>query len=132
MAKIKTVGTVGEFMANKHRSKATIKSGMLLPLAVAPFAQVTKASAHTEVAVPAMATDQMYDKMVDAFDPLIVLVQAMAYPIATVVVLGGAIMVMINQKEKGYSLMMNAGLGYVLITLTPMILNILVEAMKGL
>jgi|GEM_PF-2221301 len=100
-----------------------------LPLAMAPFTKVQTASAH-EV-VTAAATSDMYDKMVTAFDPLIVLVQSLAYPIATVVVLGGAIMVMIGQKEKGYSLMMSAGLGYVLVNMTPMILNILVDAMKA-
>lgn len=100
-----------------------------LPLAMAPFAKIQNASAHEVVTVTANA--DMYDKMVTAFDPLIILVQSLAYPIATVVVLGGAIMVMIGQKEKGYSLMMSAGLGYVLVNMTPMILNILVDAMKA-
>lgn len=58
------------------------------------------------------------------------LTQALATPIAMVVVLGGAIMVMINQKEKGFSMMQTAGLGYVLVQMTPLVLNILVDAMK--
>lgn len=101
----------------------------MLPLAFTPLTQATPASAHE--AVTAMAQGQMYDKMIIAFNPLIDLIQALAYPIAMVVVLGGAIMVMINQKEKGYSMMMGAGLGYVLVNMTPMILNILVDAMKS-
>ena len=98
----------------------------MLPLAFAPIAKPVSAQTVTVA-----AQGQMYDKMIVAFNPLIDLIQALAYPIAMVVVLGGAIMVMINQKEKGYSLMMGAGLGYVLINMTPMVLNILVDAMKN-
>ncbi|MEK5065878.1 hypothetical protein [Cytobacillus sp. FSL R5-0596] len=98
----------------------------MLPLAFAPIAKPVSAETVTVA-----AQGQMYDKMIDAFSPLIDLIQALAYPIAMVVVLGGAIMVMINQKEKGYSMMMGAGLGYVLVNMTPMVLNILVDAMKS-
>ncbi len=98
----------------------------MLPLAFAPIAKPVSAETITVA-----AQGQMYDKMIVAFNPLIDLIQALAYPIAMVVVLGGAIMVMINQKEKGYSLMMGAGLGYVLVNMTPMVLNILVDAMKS-
>lgn len=98
----------------------------MLPLAFAPIAKPVSAQTVTVA-----AQGQMYDKMIVAFNPLIDLIQALAYPIAMVVVLGGAIMVMINQKEKGYSLMMGAGLGYVLVNMTPMVLNILVDAMKS-
>lgn len=104
----------------------------LLPLAVAPLFKVTKAAAAGTDAVMVLApTDAMYDKMLHAFDPLIMLVQSLAYPVAMVVILGGAIMVMINQKEKGFGMMQTAGLGYVLVQMTPMVLNILVQAMKA-
>lgn len=147
--KVQTVGTISEFMNRgrekeelheseltafeKAKSSAGIIGGLsLLPL-VAPMTEpkVALAASTTYDAIPVMATDAMYEKMVTAFDPLIVLVQSLAYPIATVVVLGGAIMVMVGMKEKGYSLMMSAGLGYVLVNMTPMVLNILVEAMKA-
>lgn len=103
-----------------------------LPLIFAPIVNAQTASAHgLDNAVTVAAQADMYDKMVNAFDPLIILVQSLAYPIATVVVLGGAIMVMIGMKEKGYSLMMSAGLGYILVNMTTMILNILVDAMRA-
>jgi hypothetical protein len=109
----------------------TLASISLLPLAIGSVTKAIPASAATYEAVSVTANAEMYDRMVRAFDPLIVLVQALAYPIATVVVLGGGIMVMIGMKEKGYSLMMGAGLGYVLVNMTPMVLNILVDAMKA-
>jgi hypothetical protein len=109
----------------------TVATISLLPLAVGSFSKVIPASAATYEAVSVTANAEMYDRMVTAFDPLIILVQALAYPIATVVVLAGGLMVMIGMKEKGYSLMMGAGLGYVLVNMTPMVLNILVDAMKS-
>lgn len=142
-SKIQSVGTISEFMNREketlheseiiayEKTKPSIIAALsMLPLAVSTNVNIASASTHTNT-LAVTANAQMYDKMVQAFDPLIVLVQALAYPIATVVVLAGGLMVMIGMKEKGYSLMMGAGLGYVLVNMTPMVLNILVEAMKA-
>jgi hypothetical protein len=108
-------------------------TGVLIPLAIAPFLKVKAVLAAEAVPVTAaVTTGAMYDKMLHAFDPLITLVQALAYPVAMVVVLGGALFIMIGNKEKGFSMMQGAGLGYVLVQMTPMVLNILVEAMRAL
>ncbi len=80
-------------------------------------------------AVPASAA--LSNKLMTAFSPLIDLVQSLAYPVAMVVVLGGAIMVMVGMKEKGYSMLMSAGLGIILVNIAPMVLNILITAMKS-
>jgi 2-keto-3-deoxy-galactonokinase len=136
------VYSIKEFMTRKNEDvlalsekekKVFFESGVLIPLAVAPFLKVKSAmAATTAVTVTAAASNAaLYDKMLHAFDPLITLIQALSYPVAMVVVLGGAIMIMINQKEKGFSLMQGAGLGYVLVQMAPMVLNILVEAMKA-
>ena len=55
----------------------------------------------------------------------------MAYPVAMVVVLGGAIFVMIGNSEKGFSMMQKAGLGYLIVMIAPMILDVLVDAVDG-
>lgn len=132
------VYSIKEFMTRKtevieltaKEKKAFLETGVLVPLAVAPFLKVKAAFAAE--AVPAAATSAMYGKMVHAFDPLVSLIQALAYPVAMVVVLGGALFIMIGNKEKGFSMMQGAGLGYVLVQMTPLVLNILVEAMKSL
>jgi hypothetical protein len=127
--------SIKEFM-NREKpysvTKNTIKFGAALPLAVLPMSTIT-AHASTYEAVPAvaMSTDQIYDKILTAFEPITTLIQALAYPVAGVVVLFGAIMVLISQKEKGFALMSNAGLGVILVNLMPMLLNILVDIMKG-
>lgn len=100
----------------------------MLPLAFSPI-KAKPVSAHevvTTVAVPDMS-----EKIMIAFEPLIDLVQVLAYPVAMVVALGGVIMVMIRNPEKGYSMMMSAGLGIILINIVPMVLDILIEVMKS-
>lgn len=133
------VYSIKVFMARKNQPeeltqkelKAFRETGILIPLAIAPLFKVKSALAAEAVPVNAAAvTGAMYDKMLHAFDPLITLVQALAYPVAMVVVLGGALFIMIGNREKGFSMMSGAGLGYVLVQMTPLVLNILVEAMK--
>lgn len=131
--------TIKEFMNGCQRESKEVnarklsKAG-LLPLAALPFTHIKHTFAADGVgsALPAMAsTGDIYVKMVHAFDPLVNIIQALAYPVAMIVVLGGALFIMIGNKEKGFSMMQGAGLGYVLVQLTPMVLNILVSAMKS-
>jgi hypothetical protein len=132
--------SIKEFMQGKesyNRSKQTALFGGLLPLSVAPLLGVPQASAATYDAVQAvpavsMTSDQIYDKMLTAFEPVTTLIQALAYPVASIVVLVGAIMVMINRKDKGFDMMSSAALGIILVNLLPMLLNMLVEIMKGI
>jgi hypothetical protein len=127
--------SIKEFMnRDKEYSKAknVIKFGAALPLSILPLTTFTAQAAGPEASpVINMTSDQIYDKMLTAFEPINTLIQALAYPVASVVVLFGAIMVLISQKEKGFQLMSNAGLGVILVNLMPMLLNILVEIMKG-
>jgi hypothetical protein len=131
------VGTPIEFKKETVESLGWLATISTLPLVMKPFFETSKVFASESEpviqyvpAVGEVAKSQMYDKMLHAFDPLIDLVQAVAYPIAMVVILGGSIMVMMRQPEKGFGLIQSAGLGYVLVQMTPMILNILVDAMK--
>ena len=60
-----------------------------------------------------------------AFDPLIDLMIDLALSIAGVMITGGALLIMIGQKDKGFSLMMNSALGYCLVNLTLLLLSLL-------
>lgn len=120
------------FMDGKHHEvvkKATIPKFSLIPLAVAPLFTTTLVNA--EASVPVVGSE-IRDKMMTAFEPLIGLIQGMAYPVAMVVVLGGAIFVMIGNSDKGFGMMQKAGLGYLLVMIAPMILDVLVDSMKGI
>jgi hypothetical protein len=127
--------SIKEFMNNEKpysRQKSVVKFGAALPLAVLPMTTISaQASTVESYPVASMTSDQIYDKMLTAFEPINTLIQALAYPVAGIVVLFGAVMVLISQKEKGFTLMSNAGLGIILVNLMPMLLSILVEIMKG-
>lgn len=108
------------FMKGQHETKSNPPTLSLIPLAIVPLTPST-----------AFAQADIQSKMMGAFDPLIGLIQGLAYPVAMVVVLGGAIFVMIGNSDKGFGMMQKAGLGYLLVMIAPMILDVLVDAMKG-
>lgn len=61
-----------------------------------------------------------------AFDPLIDLIQALAYPIAGVMIAGGCLFIMCGQRDKGMGMLQNAAMGYILVQLSPLMLKLLV------
>ena len=88
--------------------------------------QVSEPLSSSMNMIPVNATSgDMIDKVTSAFDPLINLIVGLSVPIAGVMLAAGALMVMIGQKEQGYKLLINCGMGYVLVQLTPLFLEIL-------
>lgn len=71
------------------------------------------------------ATGDMVDKVASAFDPLMNLIIGLSVPIAGIMLSAGALAIMIGQKEMGYKLLINCGMGYILVNLTPLFLDIL-------
>lgn len=133
MAKIKRVGTISEFMNRKGCAVApfdkrkAIRIGVTVGITVLAisFGDVTFASAGAVNGVVAA-------KVIRAFDPLVELVRALSYPIGLVMMLGGGLFVMIGNAEKGFSMIQKAGLGYVLIQMLPVLMDLLVEIAKAL
>ncbi|WP_416149445.1 hypothetical protein ACM26V_00145 [Salipaludibacillus sp. HK11] len=66
------------------------------------------------------------EKIIEAFAPLVDMIQALSYPIALVMLTGGALFYMINQKDKGLGLIQNASIGYILVQLMPLLMDLLV------
>ena len=64
-------------------------------------------------------------------DPILDILVALSLPVASVILVGSLFMIMLGQKEKAYGLMMNAGLGYVLIQMSPLLLKILEASGKA-
>ena len=126
----------GDYKETPRQSKAmsTLLFGGLPLFVTTPLLAVPQVSsaAGPEAVATIASSQEIYDKMMIAFEPITTLIQALAYPVASVVVLAGALFVMINQKEKGFGMMSSAGLGVILVNLMPMVLNILVDIMKGL
>lgn len=64
-------------------------------------------------------------------DPVIQILVAISFPVASVIMVGACFFFMFGNSEKAWSMIQNAGLGYVLIQLSPLFLNILREVGKA-
>lgn len=71
-------------------------------------------------------------KVVNAFAPLVELVKALSYPISLVMMLGGGLFIMIGRSEHGLAMIQKAGLGYVLVQMLPLLMDLLVEIAKSI
>ncbi len=69
--------------------------------------------------------DKSLEILATALDPVVQILVAISFPIASVIMVGACFWFMIGNGEKAWSIIMNAGLGYVLINLSPLFLQIL-------
>lgn len=72
------------------------------------------------------------DRVVTAFNPAIELAQALSYPVGMLMMLGGGLYMMIGSSEKGLGMIQKAGMGYILVQMLPMFMDLLVEIAKAL
>ncbi len=125
----------------KYATRKTVALATVIPtatsigLAVHQYAEKT-ATALTSIPVyaqiPVVAPQQtgiIADASLTAIttilDPIINLLVAISFPIASVIVVCSFFLIMLGNQEKAFDMMMKAGLGYILIQLSPMLLNIL-------
>lgn len=107
---------------NDPKLKALLSSASVVSLM-----SLNKVFAQPE-AIPTLALgDSIKGQIVHAFDPLIVLTQTLAYPIAAIMISAGCLFIMIGNKEKGVGILQMAGIGYILVQLSPLFLKILVS-----
>ncbi|MFF2752792.1 hypothetical protein ACFVR1_03405 [Psychrobacillus sp. NPDC058041] len=78
-----------------------------------------------------LIADASLNMLATVLDPLIQIMVAISFPIASVIMVGACFMFMFNNSEKAWDMIMKAGLGYVLIQLSPLFLQILHEVGKA-
>jgi hypothetical protein len=80
-------------------------------------------------AVPVTASEWMGEKTLSmlshVLDPVVDVLVALSFPVASVVIVGACFFFIFGNAEKAWSMIQNAGLGYVLIQVSPLILNVL-------
>ncbi|MEI2356041.1 hypothetical protein [Mesobacillus zeae] len=131
MARIKRVGTISEFM--RSETKAPRRSGTAVKAAVGVgIALVSLTFGDVSLAAAGAVDAAVTAKVVTMFTPLVDLVRALSYPISLVMMLGGGLCVMIGLSERGFSMIQRAGLGYVLVQMLPILMDLLVEITKAL
>lgn len=83
----------------------------------------------TQMDVPANATQWMGEQTLHALahilDPVVDILVALSLPVASVIIVGSCFFFMFGKPDKAWSSIQSAGLGYVLIQVSPLILNVL-------
>ncbi|MFP7445220.1 hypothetical protein SFC50_16145 [Bacillus infantis] len=130
--KIKTVGTISEFMNRKQEAPRDYVKPAIKVCIVAGAAAISLGFGDVSFAAAGAVNGAVTAKVVQAFNPLIELARALSYPIGLVMMLGGGLFVMIGNADKGFSMIQKAGLGYVLIQMLPVLMDLLVEIAKSL
>jgi hypothetical protein len=103
--------------------------GMVGTLGMVAVAKSAFASTQPIEAVPATAKEWMGEQTLSALahvlDPVVDILVALSLPVASVVIVGACFFFMFGNAEKAWGMIQNAGLGYVLIQVSPLILNVL-------
>lgn len=97
-----------------HQYSLTDNLTTLTPLAVNAVAQPQ-----------GIITDATLGALAAIFDPFIEIIVAISFPVASVIMAIGFFIMMFGMKEKALSMIMNAGIGYVLVQMLPLFNNIL-------
>ncbi|MEH6941546.1 hypothetical protein [Bacillus sp. JJ722] len=133
MVRTQTI-SFGDFMDKSYKSdvkkKALSKTLKRVATSVTiPLIMAKPTFASTTEAVPTGATEWMGEKTLTALahvlDPVVDVMVALSFPVASVIIVGSLFFFMFGNAEKAWSTIQNAGLGYVLIQVSPLILNVL-------
>jgi hypothetical protein len=134
MAKIKTVGTISEFLNGKKiEDLRTFNKKKVVKICVTVgVAALSIGFGDVSFAAAGAIDGAITAKVVNAFYPLIELVQALSYPISLVMMLGGGLFVMVGNSDRGFGMIQKAGLGYILVQMLPLLMDLLVEIAKSI
>ncbi|MEA0565566.1 hypothetical protein [Lysinibacillus irui] len=122
------IGT-GLFMFNKFNDTY---SSTVIPVAAPQqvmepvVAQMPSTIPVSTIAQPTgIIAEKSLEILATALDPLVQILVAISFPIASVIMVGGCFFFMLGNSERAWNTIMNAGLGYVLIQMSPLFLQIL-------
>lgn len=68
--------------------------------------------------------DKSLEILATVLDPVVQILVAISFPVASVIMVGACFFFMFGNSEKAWNTIMNAGLGYVLIQMAPLLLDI--------
>jgi hypothetical protein len=132
--KIETVGTVSDFLQRKTAEEVTVQSLparlyqaeslQYLPIAgllggIVNYAQPASAEG--------MVAQHVANKIIVAFDPIVQMIQGLAYPVGLTMMCAGFLIIMTGNRHKGINMIKWAAIGFVGMQFAPAIMAILVE-----
>lgn len=68
--------------------------------------------------------DKSLEMLATILDPVIQVLVAISFPVSSVIMVGACFFFMFGNSERAWNTIMNAGLGYVLIQMSPLVLDI--------
>lgn len=89
-------------------------------------------SITTEMIPTGLIAESSLNMLANVLDPVIQILVAVSFPIASVIMIGACFFFMFGQSEKAWSTIMNSGLGYVLVQMSPLFLTVLREIGKAI
>ncbi|WP_102693818.1 hypothetical protein [Rummeliibacillus pycnus] len=127
---VPTVASVGllahRLLADStHHVMAASASAPIMPVS-APMPTHAVVTAANSIGDPTgVVANASLDLLATILDPIIDILVAISFPVASVIMVGACFFFMFGNSEKAWSMIMNAGLGYVLIQVSPLFLEIL-------
>lgn len=79
----------------------------------------------TSVLPTGAIADKSLEILAGVLDPVVQILVAISFPVASVIMIGACFFFMFGNSERAWGMIMNAGLGYVLIQISPLFLEIL-------
>jgi len=136
MASIPVLGAAGYAIYSSNKTTEFVASTPINePINVLQHAPFPEPSTLTETYTPLVVNaipqqtgiiaDKSLETLATILDPMVQIMVAISFPIASVIMIGACFFFMIGNPEKAWSMIMNAGLGYVLIQISPLFLDIL-------
>ncbi|WP_309121512.1 hypothetical protein [Paenibacillus sp.] len=108
-----------------HTVPLLVAVGGALQLSATKVFAAPKAAVEAGEAIPVIG-GALKGKIMHAFDPLIDLIVSLSYPVAGVMIAGGCLFIMVGNRDRGMQLLQNAAIGYLLMQLSPLMLDLLV------
>lgn len=115
----------------KKVTDALVKAGTMIPLALTTAYHASAAESLTASATQVVAGTTL-QVLAHALDPLTQVLVAISLPVASVVMIGGCFFFMFGQSDRAWSTIQNAGLGYILIQLSPLFIKVLEQVGKSI
>ena len=121
--RIETVGGVRDFLAESRKKEVSGEN---------KFLRVTSLTAALSTYASTASAASIQDKIIHAFDPLIELVQALAYPVGFTMICAGFLVIMTGNRHKGLHIIKWAAIGFIGMQFAPGIMSILLEVGKSI
>jgi len=138
---IAATASVATYAVTRYTNPA-IPAAVVNPTSIPPILEPLNTLTQTNLMpVNAMATPDFLPTgyiaegsmamLTTVLDPLIQILVAISFPIASVIMVGACFFFMLGKSERAWTTIFNAGLGYVLVQMSPLFLKILQEVGKA-